>query len=126
VVVLQEQVNVSKTAHALVEKFDWLGPKAGSSVMHGVSSPTAHVLQTNLEKYQKKLEQATGARARARLPVKAWFVQPQLDVIKSSFMNGVEQRYERIMKKLSDSTDESKLFREVYEDAVNTVQVVDD
>ncbi len=93
--------------------------------MTGVTSPTPHVLQTNIEKYQKKLEQATSARARARIPVKAWFVQPQLDVVKSSFMNGLEQRYERIMKKVSDA-DESKLFRDVYEDAVNTLQVVDD
>jgi nucleolar complex protein 3 len=125
VVALQEQVNVSKTAHALVEKFDWLGTNAGSTAMTGVASPTPHVLQTNVEKYQKKLEQVKSARARARLPVKAWFVQPQLDVVKSSFMNGTEQRYDRIMKKLN-TADESQLFREVYEDAVNTVQVVDD
>lgn len=94
--------------------------------MSGVASPTPHILQTNVEKYQKKLEQVKSARARARLPVKAWFVQPQLDVVKSSFMNGTEQRYGRIMNKLATTTDETQLFREVYEDAVNTVQVVDE
>jgi hypothetical protein len=122
-VALQEQVNVSKTAHALVEKFDWLGPAAGSSAMLGVTSPSTHILQQNLDKYKKKLDQVKGTRARQRVPVKAWFVQPQLDVLKSSFMNGVEQRYSAITSKAEG--DETQLFRDVYEDAVNTLQVID-